>query len=147
MKTKLKLVTKNKYKKETVRNNKEKAYFICKEHRVVERLNPHVLIKEPPLLGSDALINVLLRKADAVGEVTKGLFNVHHPSPCIDHWIEARVSSTESFSTRIYHDASFLDFDESITTFFSSLSFLLLIRSGLFPLILLRWRRGAEGLW
>ena len=112
---------------------------------MVEGLNPHTLI-ESLFLCSDAFIHGLHREADAVGEVTKDFFNVDHPHPGVSHKIEAQVSSAMSFSPRISHDASFLDFGMSITTFFSLLSFLLLIFGGLFSLILLRWRRGARGL-
>ena len=113
---------------------------------MVERLNPYTLIEEPSFLSSDALVHVLHREADVVGEVIEGFFNVDHPRLGMDHRIEARVSPTGSFSPHICHDAPFLDFGRSITTFFSLLSFLLLILNGMFPIILLWWRRGAVGL-
>ena len=48
---------------------------------MVGRLNPHALIEEPPLLGSDVFVHVLHQEVDAVGEVTEGFFNVDHPPP------------------------------------------------------------------
>ena len=100
---------------------------------MVKRVSPHTLIEEHPLLGSDALIHVLHWETNVVREVTEGFFNIDHPPPCIGHKIEARVSFTTSFLPRICHEAPFLGFDGSITTFFNPFSFLLLIPSRLFP--------------
>ena len=113
---------------------RNKAYFVCKEHRVVERLNPHTFVEEPSLLDSDALVHVLHHQADAMGEVTKRFLNVDNPAPSVDHRIEGRVSSVASFSPCICKDAPLLDFRWSTTNFFSPLSFLWLLLSGLFPL-------------
>ena len=49
---------------------------------MVKRLNPHALVEEPPLLGSDALVHILHRKADAMGEVSEGFLNIDY-SPLV----------------------------------------------------------------
>ena len=81
---------------------------------MVERLNPHALVKEPPLLGSDALIHVLHYQADAMGKVTVGLLHVDDLPSKIDYMIEARVSFAVSFSPCICQNAPLLDFRRSI---------------------------------
>ena len=67
---------------------------------MVEKLNPHVLVEEAPLLSSDAFIHVLHQKANAIGEVTEGFFNIDHPPPGIVH-LKAHVSFVVSFSPQI----------------------------------------------
>ena len=121
---------------------RREAYFICKEHRVVEKLNPHAIVEEPLLLSSDALIHILHRKADAMAEVIEGFLNIDYTPLGIGHQIEACISSTVSFFARILHDAPFSDFGWSTTTFFRPLPFLQLILSELFPL---SCRGGGEG--
>ena len=73
-------VSKSENKQETEEIIRRKAYFIWEDHRAVVRLN-----EEPPLLGSDALVHILHREADVVGEVTEGFLDVDHPPPGIGH--------------------------------------------------------------
>ena len=68
---------------------RKKAYFICKEYHVIKRLNPHALVEEPSFLGSDALVHVLHRQADAMMQVTEGFLNLDDAPPSVGHRIEA----------------------------------------------------------
>ena len=109
---------------------------------MVERLDPHGVSEEPLLLGGDAFIHPLHGEADAVEEVTKSFRDINDPPSSLDHRIEAHVPFRKSLFPRIRYYTPLLDFDGSITTFIRLLPFpLLLILSGLFPYILLRWKR------
>ena len=69
----------------------KKAYFVCEEDHVVERLKPHTFVVKPLLLGSDALVHVLHRQAYAMREVTEDFFNINDLPPGVGHRIEAHL--------------------------------------------------------
>ena len=64
---------------------RNKTHFVCEEHRVIERLDPHTFVKESPLLGSDVLIHVLHRQADGMWKVIVGCLHVDDPPPKFDY--------------------------------------------------------------
>ena len=89
---------------------------------MVERLYPHTLVQEAPVLSSDALIHVLHCQANVMREVTVRLLQVDDPPPKVSYHIEARVSCSASFSPHIFQNASLLDFRRSIITILSLIS-------------------------
>ena len=52
---------------------------------MVERLYPHTLVQEAPVLSSDALIHVLHCQANVMREVTVRLLQVDDPPPKVSY--------------------------------------------------------------